>query len=279
MLRSTVTPSIKKAARSNAVKNLRSVIKQWESWQAEVEKIIDQPYDRNMQTEVFADGEDMMERHDRLQAKTLSFLNATFNNHGFLTGLDGSHIDRTDLRLKYRVKHRLHELRILASCLEGLVMEETVAKTQIDEAEIWKSIEEEYGETKREFGKKVAFVTDKYIRKVLFRDVAHAAYLANQGLAKPAVILAGGVIEELLRQYLISKGRSNPGRSFNEYIRKCETLGLLKKAIHKLSDSVREFRNIVHVELETSKKVTISKATAKGAVSAIITVANDLMAI
>lgn len=41
------------------------------------------------------------------------------------------------------------------------------------------------------------------------------------------------------------------------------------------TDSLRHFRNLVHLEKETSSKFTISKATAKGAVSSIFTIAND----
>jgi len=59
------------------------------------------------------------------------------------------------------------------------------------------------------------------------------------------------------------------------YIRACEDNGLLKDAIHKLADSVRQFRNIVHLERESSNRHTILKATAKGAVSSVFTIASD----
>ena len=49
----------------------------------------------------------------------------------------------------------------------------------------------------------------------------------------------------------------------------------IKSAIRKLTDSVRHFRNLVHLELEKDRKHSISKATAKGAVSSIFTIAND----
>ena len=91
---------------------------EWVSWQAEVAQIIDQPYDRNTQSEVFADGEDNMRKHDVLQAKTLTFLNNNIKGHGFIDGFDGTHIDRTDLRLRIRVKHRMHQLDMLRASLE-----------------------------------------------------------------------------------------------------------------------------------------------------------------
>jgi hypothetical protein len=42
-----------------------------------------------------------------------------------------------------------------------------------------------------------------------------------------------------------------------------------------LSDSAREFRNFVHLSKESTKKHSITKAAAKGAVSSIFTIAND----
>jgi predicted nucleotide-binding protein len=54
-----------------------------------------------------------MRAHDILQAKTLAFLDANFEGHGFIEGVDGNGCDRTDLRLKYRVQHRLHNLQKL----------------------------------------------------------------------------------------------------------------------------------------------------------------------
>lgn len=270
-----LTPSIKHENHSAVIRNINSLIDEWLEWQKEVAEIVDQPYERNTQLDVFADGAEMMARHEQLQAKTLTYLNNTVANHGFISGLDGSHCDSTDLRLRFRVQHRIQELRVLVSCLKGAEMEDRTVSMTIEENGIWKYINKEYSESKRAFGKKINFIKDSYTRKVIFRDVAHAFYLAHNGFSKPAVILAGSVIEELLRQYLVSKGHRNTGNSFNDYINKCDVLGLLKSAIHKLSDSVREFRNIVHIQKETSKRFTISTATAKAAVASIFMIAND----
>jgi hypothetical protein len=54
-----------------------------------------------------------MRRHTILQERTLAFLNRNIVGHGFIYGQDGTHIDRTDLRLAIRVKHRLDDLAIL----------------------------------------------------------------------------------------------------------------------------------------------------------------------
>ena len=81
--------------------------------------------------------------------------------------------------------------------------------------DIWNDIEKDYDITKRMFGKKINFVGDQFKRQILFRDVEHAYVLANLGFSKPAVILAGGIIEELLSLYLQHKKIKPNGKTFN----------------------------------------------------------------
>ncbi len=139
----------------------------------------------------------------------------------------------------------------------------------------WKDIEIEFGVTKTAFGKKMNFVKDAFRRRIIFRDVEDAFVLASSGFPKPAVVLAGGVIEELLRLYLECRGIAPTKDSFDGYIQACEQNGLLRDSISRLSHSVRQFRNLVHLSAEETKKYTISKSAAKGAVASIFTIAND----
>jgi hypothetical protein len=149
------------------------------------------------------------------------------------------------------------------------------ATNHFPSADTWSEIEREYGISKRSFSKRLNFISDQFKKKILFRDVEQAYLLAQHGFHKPSVIVAGGIVEELLRLYLVYKNISTPSKTLDAYIKTCEEKGLLKTAIHKLADSVRQFRNIVHLERETSSRHTISKATAKGALSSIFTIAND----
>jgi hypothetical protein len=139
----------------------------------------------------------------------------------------------------------------------------------------WEAIRNEYGVTKNSFGRKINFVSNSHKREIIFRDVEHSFILASSGFSKAAVILAGGVIEELLRLYLEYKNVSPLSNNFDGYIKTCEQQGLLKDSVSRLSESVRHFRNLVHLSREETKKHTISKATAIGAVSSIFTIAND----
>jgi len=141
--------------------------------------------------------------------------------------------------------------------------------------EIWEAIRCEYDISKKEFGKKINFVSDPLKRKIIFRDIEHAFVLASQGFSKPAIILAGGVIEELLRLYLEHKNIKPKCEKFFAYIEACENNDLLKRGVSRLTDSIRDFRNLVHLENEKTKRHTISKPTAKGAVASIFIIAND----
>lgn len=143
------------------------------------------------------------------------------------------------------------------------------------EKKVWDEIELDFACSKIKFGMNIKFMKDPFKRKIVFRDIAQAYYLAKMGCYKPAVILAGGVIEELLKCFLETKAVKPKQDSFAEYIKCCEQNRLLKSQMNKLSDSVREFRNLVHLSKEQSEKYTLSKATAIGAVSTIFTIAND----
>ena len=155
--------------------------------------------------------------------------------------------------------------------------ERTLASPQdtLGVRDVWSEIESEYGVSKKSFGKRINFVKDGFKRKVIYRDTEQAFMLARQGFTKPAVVLAGGVIEELLRLYLERKGVTPRNNNLHSYTRAREEKDLLKGAINKLADSVRQFRNIVHLERESSAKHTILKATAKAAVASVFTIAND----
>jgi hypothetical protein len=174
-----------------------------------------------------------------------------------------------ELWLSEKDKKRSDE-KALPKTREGI----TMAKALLDN-NTWKDIEKDFDVSKQTLGKKIRFVTDPFKRRIIFRDIEQAYILSGSGFSKPALILAGGVIEELLRIYLESKHLTPPANTFDSYIRTCEANRLLKLAIHRLTDSVRQFRNLIHLEKESSSRFTISKATAKGAVSSIFTIAND----
>lgn len=141
--------------------------------------------------------------------------------------------------------------------------------------EIWVEIHRTHNISKLKFAKRINFIRDSYRRKTILRDVAHAYYLAHHGFHKSAVILAGSVIEELLRQFLISKDILGDKKSFISYIKTCKDHGILKSGINSLNDYVREFRNQVHMRKEVSPKDQIKDTHALGAVLSIFILIED----
>lgn len=146
----------------------------------------------------------------------------------------------------------------------------------VDVDQVWGHIKAAYDINKMQFAKKISFVKNKHVKNIIFRDIAHSYFCLTSALHKPAVILAGGVAEELLRLYLDSKGHLG-GKGFNEYIQICKKHSLLKGGVASYTDGLRDFRNFVHLKKEATKKHTISKATATAAFGTIFTLSNDFV--
>ena len=121
MFPSQIQPStlaLKTRRKRRIIKELDAFISQWRSWEKDVAQIKDHPYDRMMQSSVYLDGEENMKRHTILQERTLAFLNKNIVGHGFICGQQSENVDRMDLRLNVRVKHRLHDLDVLRARIE-----------------------------------------------------------------------------------------------------------------------------------------------------------------
>ena len=112
------TVVLKTPRKKRIIKELDAFISQWRSWEKEVAQITDHPYDRMTHSSVYIYGEDNMNHHNILQERTLAFLNKNVAGHGFIYGQHGENVDRTDLRLKIRVKHRLNDLDVLRARID-----------------------------------------------------------------------------------------------------------------------------------------------------------------
>ncbi|MBL7130833.1 MAG: hypothetical protein ISS45_05485 [Candidatus Omnitrophica bacterium] len=197
--------------------------------------------------------------------------------------LEGWYVDEEPEEIAKESSYKATESRI--SELKQIKNETEYKKDKVDQQDLlaefkkitswWPQIKEEFGVSKHEFGRKINFVKGEFKRAVIFRDIEHAYALSKMGLSKPAVILAGSVMEELLRLYLKHKNIKVKINTFSEYIRACKRNGFLKAAVRSLTTSVRHFRNLIHFEKESKKKDTISRATAAGAVTSIFTLVND----
>lgn len=141
----------------------------------------------------------------------------------------------------------------------------------------WDALTNEYDVSKTMFSKKLKpFINKDFKRYSILRDIGNAYSLMSLGFYKETVILSGSIIEEILRLFLEFNNMLLNAKTFNDYIKICEQNGLFRKGINKLADSVREFRNLVHLSKENSKKDVINKANAKNAISAIFSFYNEL---
>ena len=149
-----------------------------------------------------------------------------------------------------------------------------VKSTAFSQKDIWKEIEENYDMSKRKFGRLIFFIEDIQLRKIIFRDISHAYFLSVNGFNKPAGILAGSIIEELLKQYLqFNHIQVKANERFNDIINKCKSNNLIIEEIKNVSNALRHFRNYVHIGKEKEMDYTISKPVAKSSVANIFAIA------
>jgi hypothetical protein len=114
-------------------KELAKLLEEWEAWAKEVDLIQDHPIPDGYASEVFKDGKQNMLKHDVLQEKTRVFLDNNIEGHNFIRGFEGNRIDRTDLRLKIRVEHRLADLHTLNGALQYALVPDGFWKEQAKE--------------------------------------------------------------------------------------------------------------------------------------------------
>jgi hypothetical protein len=88
------------------------------------------------------------------------------------------------------------------------------------------------------------FVKDKKTKNILTRDCAYAEICIEQKMFKPAIILYGSIIEEILRDKLKSKD------NFETLIDKIEKEKSIEPSLLRKIDFIRDFRNYVHIFLE-----------------------------
>ena len=140
---------------------------------------------------------------------------------------------------------------------------------------IWNGITQDFGIAKSDLDARIYFIQSELAKEIIYRDIEHSYLLVKNNFPKPAIILVGWIIEELLRLYLESNNIKSSENNFYGYIKTCEEQNILRKVISKLSDVFRQFRNSVHLKEEFDSGKIISKSTAWGCVSLMFTVIMD----
>lgn len=88
------------------------------------------------------------------------------------------------------------------------------------------------------------FIQDQKTKSILTRDYAYAEICKEQGMFKPAIILYGSIIEEILRYILKSED------NFSKLINKAQDKKLIEASLIRKIDFIRDFRDYVHIFLE-----------------------------
>ena len=266
------------------MRELQSTLSRWYQYQAEHFQKLPFEYSKGLESSIFGLSNSKTENMVKNAFSRLALVTKLIGQDGLYDRVIGdvqAECDQSRRRFENEISaividlKNKHKLSKVDKASLAMKKGGTMAVASLSGKTTWDEIQKEYDISKRAFGKRINFITDKFKRKIIFRDIEHAYILANHGYSKPAVILAGSVIEELLRLYLKHNGIKPTKNNFDSYIQACEKKGLLKTGIRRLSDSVRHFRNIVHLEKERSSQTTIQKVTAKGAVTSIFTIAND----
>ena len=91
------------------------------------------------------------------------------------------------------------------------------------------------------------FIKDNKTKTILKRDYAYAEICKEQEMFKPAIILYGSIMEEVLRTILLSK------KEFLELIILAKEKRIIENHLATKIDFIRDFRNYVHIFLEKKK--------------------------
>ena len=131
------------------------------------------------------------------------------------------------------------------------------------------------------------FVSDSRLRQIVERDYIEIQAAFAAGCWKSVIILSGGAIEAILLDILQRDPRagtasraprkSDPSKwDFSDLIKVSVELGLVSLGVEKLSDPVREYRNLVHPGNEIRSGLKFGKEEATIALEVLHMVHRDL---
>lgn len=164
------------------------------------------------------------------------------------------------------------------SFLTRVIRDLGILKSKIDSAEISPIIPT----------KDFSFVIDVSLRKIIERDYIYLSKCLNVEAWKPVIILAGGLIEALLLDKLLTdeaKARFSTKAPNEKDLKKWDLdnlidvavdLQIINPGVEKLSDAVRHYRNLVHPGRELTSGLKIEPQEANVAVNILEMVIRDL---
>lgn len=127
------------------------------------------------------------------------------------------------------------------------------------------------------------FITDEQFRNSLQSDYSELQTCLQNDAWKAVHVLAGSIIEALLIEYLLiapnPSSRKNPlSLTLDEAIKACQQINALNERSAKLSDVVKDYRNLIHPGRVIRLKEQFGKDTADIAVALVSIIASELAA-
>ncbi|MCW5979897.1 MAG: hypothetical protein KIT09_17585 [Bryobacteraceae bacterium] len=120
-------------------------------------------------------------------------------------------------------------------------------------------------------------VEDRNIRKILERDFEEIRRAFAAQCWKSVIVLAGGSIEGLLAERLLRDGSvSGAPRRLQDLIALARKRNIVSPAVERLTQSAREYRNLVHPRHEIESGLTVDAEEARIAVEILRIVRRDL---
>ena len=146
---------------------------------------------------------------------------------------------------------------------------------------LYPDISKQYNKNKKDnFNKNLRYINNKELRKLIKEDLNEINICISNKAWKSAVVLSGGVIEGILYDWLslinnndikdayykcyqkVMKRQLN-NLSFSEYIDITSNLGLLSSLKIQLTDVIRNYRNLIHPDVNLRKNIRADESIAK----------------
>jgi hypothetical protein len=125
-----------------------------------------------------------------------------------------------------------------------------------------------------------SFVKDEDIRKIVTRDYAELHWLDPGMATKSVLVLAGGILESLLLDALVTAGKWRQEEAFqkrlNDMIHPAEGCGIIREG--RVSNVLRSYRNLIHPAREIREGLTFTREDAKLARAAVDVTIRDVSA-
>lgn len=146
---------------------------------------------------------------------------------------------------------------------------------------LYPDISKQYNKNKKDnFNKKLRYINNKELRKLIKEDLNEINICISNKAWKSAVVLSGGVIEAILYDWLSlinnndikdayykcyqkAMNKKLNKLSFSEYIDITSNLGLLSSLKIQLTDVIRNYRNLIHPDVNLRNNIRADESIAK----------------